>query len=314
MALLKVATTQFNTGNDVQQNLDKFLGYIDQAAEGGARLVVGPEFGNHTSFYRDRDHAWNVAVEADGDYVRAIRQRAQEKSIFVVFNATCRDAGALYIRNFLVGDSGEMIGTDDKQVLMGGESIHLSSSTHPGRVFDTTIGRIAMMSCLDGVPPETARNLALQGAQLITNSHNSCALDEPYLHIPVRAAENRVWIMAAGKVGYICVEDMVGPLTADVGIPQHLLIALGENPILNPHGVEVSKLPSGSEGIVFADVDLDDARDKRWRDGDLFAGAPRDTRKRPGTPIPGRCHQRALRPPIRGKLQQGPRPGSRRRG
>ncbi len=58
MALLRVATTQFNTGNDVQRNLDKFLCYIDEAAANVARLVIGPEFGNHTSFYRDRDHAW----------------------------------------------------------------------------------------------------------------------------------------------------------------------------------------------------------------------------------------------------------------
>ena len=214
MNTVRVATTQFRVGNNIQANLETMLDYIDQAADGGAQLVVGPEFGNHTSFYTSIEQAWDVAVELQGDYVKAIQQKASQRNIFVVFNATRRGDSkpTAYITNFLIGPDGALIGTDDKQVLMGGESQNLAASTHPGRVFDTAIGRIGMMSCLDGVPPETARNLALKGAQIITNSHNSCALDEPYCHIPVRAAENNVWVIASGKVGVICIDEMLEPL------------------------------------------------------------------------------------------------------
>ena len=51
---VRVATTQYRTGNDVDANLATLLGLIDEAAEGGAALVVAPEFGNHTSFYMSK--------------------------------------------------------------------------------------------------------------------------------------------------------------------------------------------------------------------------------------------------------------------
>ena len=71
------------------------------------------------------------------------------------------------ISNFLVAADGRLLGRNNKQTLMGGESIHLTAATVAGQVFDTEIGRIGMMSCLEGVPPESARNLALRGAQLL---------------------------------------------------------------------------------------------------------------------------------------------------
>lgn len=270
---VRVATTQYRTGNDVDANLATLLGLIDEAAAGGAALVVAPEFGNHTSFYSDADHAWEIAVDLDGPYVRAVRDKAAEREIHVVFNATCRgeNEGDIFIRNFLVGPAGELIGWNDKQTLMGGESVFLSGSTEPGKVFETAIGRIGMMCCLDGVPPECARNLGLRGAQIITNGHNSCALDEPYTHIPVSAAENHCWVIAAGKLGPVVVDEMVQPLADQVGIPAHLISSLGENPVLDPMGEAVARFECQQGGVLFADIDVAAADDKRWADGDLMA-------------------------------------------
>jgi predicted amidohydrolase len=270
---IRVATTQYRTGNDVEANLQTLLGLIDEAADGGAQLVVAPEFGNHTSFYSDAAQAWEVAVEMQGPYVQAVRDKAAQRQLHVVFNATCRgeEAGCIYISNFLVGPDGRLLGRNDKQALMGGESLYLTGAKTEGQVFETAIGRIGMMSCLDGVPPECARNLALRGAQIITNGHNSCALDEPYTHIPVSAAENHVWVIASGKVGPVCTDEMLQPLADQVGIPPHLITALGENPVLNPQGEAVARFECEQSGVLYADIEVELADDKSWADGDLFA-------------------------------------------
>ena len=270
---VRVAAAQYRTGNDVEENLQTLLGLIEQAAEGGARLLVTPEFGNHTSFYADADHAWDIAVSVDGPYVQAVRGKAAACSIHVAFNATCRgeEPGEIFIRNFLVGPDGELIGWNDKQTLMGGESIHLSGAKQAGQVFETEIGRIGMMCCLDGVPPEAARNLAVRGAQIITNGHNSCALDEPYTHIPVSAAENHCWVVAAGKLGPVVVDEMIQPLADQVGIPAHLISSLGENPVLNPQGEAVARFDCQQGGLIFADIEVEQADNKDWGDGDLMA-------------------------------------------
>ena len=270
---VRVAITQYHVGNDIQANLAKLLDYIEQAAAGGAQLVVAPEFGNHSSFYIDVDQAWDVAIERDGPYVKAVQEKAKQCGIHVVFNATSRgeQKPTAYITNFLIGPDGEMIGYDYKQVLMSGEATFLSASPIPGRVYDTAIGRIGMMSCLDGVPPETARNLALLGAQIITNAHNSCALDEPYEHIPARAAENHIWMLPSGKSGYICMPEQVEMIAQMLDAPGHIAKAHGENPILDPQGKAIARLPCLEEGIVFADIEPAAADNKQWADGDLFA-------------------------------------------
>ena len=43
---------------------------------------------------------------------------------------------------------------------------------------------------------ETPRGLAVRGAQLLINSLNSFAFDEASLHIPVRAPENKVFVIS----------------------------------------------------------------------------------------------------------------------
>ena len=153
MPTIRVATTQYHVANDVEANLNKLLDFIDQAAAGGAQLIVAPEFGNHSSFYTDINQAWDVAITVDGAYVKAVQDKAKQKNMFVVFNATRRGecSPTAYISNFLIGPDGELIGIDDKQVLMGGEAQNLSGSQQEGQVFDTAIGKIGMGADTDPI-------------------------------------------------------------------------------------------------------------------------------------------------------------------
>ena len=82
----------------------------------------------------------------------------------------------------------EIVATSDKQVLMGGERLHIAEGVDHSPVVDTPFGRVGMYSCMDGVIFETPRMLAVRGAQLLLNSLNSFALDEAALHVPVRAS------------------------------------------------------------------------------------------------------------------------------
>lgn len=271
MPTIRVATAQYRVSNDVQSNLDKLLSMIDRAAAGGAQLLVTPEFGNHTAFYADAEYARKVAIEPDGDYVKAVAARAKQHQLYVVFNATTRAGDALRLRNYLVGPDGEVIGSGDKQVLMGGEREHIGGSTTEGAVFETPIGRIGLYSCLDGVFCETSRCLAIQGAQILCNTLNSCALDEPGTHIPMRAMENRVWVVASGKAGPIVVDEMIQPLCDMVGIQPHLLEGHAESPVVGPDGRVRVKGAQYAEDLVFADIDPGEADNKRWDDGDLMA-------------------------------------------
>lgn len=89
---------------------------------------------------------------------------------------------------------------------------------------------------MDGVIFETPRGLALRGAQVLGNSLNSFALDEASLHVPVRAAENRVFVVAANKVGPLVPEGLLEAVAARIKEAPRFLHGAGERPDRRPEG------------------------------------------------------------------------------
>ena len=120
---------------------------------------------------------------------------------------------------------------------------------------------------MDGVINETPRMLAVEGAQLLLNSLNSFALDEASLHIPVRAVENRVWVVAANKVGPLVPERSIAAVAERVGVPADRLHGAGESQIVAPDGTVVAMGPRTGEAVVIADIDVSAANDKTRPDG-----------------------------------------------
>ena len=147
-----------------------------------------------------------------------------------------REDGRVTGSNILIGPDGAILAVSDKQVLMGSERDHLDPATERSTVVETPFGRVGLYSCMDGVINETPRMLAVEGAQVLLNSLNSFALDEASLHVPVRAVENRVWVVAANKVGPLVPERSIAAVAERVGVPAGLLHGAGESQIVAPDG------------------------------------------------------------------------------
>ena len=270
---MRVAVGQFGVGPDVAINLATCLATLDRAADLHADLVVLPEFCNHPSWYDDAGHCFEVALDIDGDFLRAVAAKAQAIGAWVVVNCTLRrDASRCTGTSILYDAKGALRGSTDKQVLMGHENVHLSKAEQAGPVVATPFGRVGLYACMDGVISETPRCLALRGAQLLCNSLNSFALDEGALHIPVRAAENKVFVAAANKVGPLIPEHLLAPVSRQTGIPERFLMGAGESQIVAPDGTVLAIASKDREQMVFADIELGDADRKRRPDGsDIFA-------------------------------------------
>ncbi len=270
---VRVAAVQLAATQDLEENLETCVRMIHRAADEGAELVVLPEFCNHVSWYDGREHSQRMAQDLDGPFIAGIATAASERDVWVMVNVTLRrEGGRVTGTNVLIDSAGRVVATSDKQVLMGSERDHLDGATEAGPVVDTPFGRVGMYSCMDGVINETPRGLALRGAQILLNSLNSFALDEASLHIPVRAPENRVWIVAANKVGPLVPAAAIGAVSQAVGVPEDRLHGAGESQIVAPDGTVVAKGPLTGEAVVIADIDVCLADDKRRPDGtDVFA-------------------------------------------
>ena len=277
---IRVAAAQFHTGSDLEENLQICLRMIRKAAESKPDLIVLPEFCNHVSWYEDQAHCQQVSISLDSPWLQTIADCAKEVCAYVVINCTVlRADGACTGTSLLYSPQGELLADNDKQIYIGHENDFLRPAQQPGPIVDTPFGRLGLYACMDGVINEPPRSLSLRGAQIICNSVNSFAPDEGSLHMPVRAAENKVFMIAANKVGPLIPEFLMDPVSEATGITKAFLCGAGDSQIVAPDGT-VLAIAGKDEEIIFADIDPSQALNKVAADGtDIFASRRPDLYK-----------------------------------
>lgn len=284
----RVSVVQFGTGTDVSANLGTCLRMIDESAKSSPDFIVLPEFSNHCAIYESLEYADEVAVELSGEFLSEIAARAKEHCTYIKINVTLKKLGDKpTVSNLLYSPEGKLAGRADKQVLMGNENNFCSRAETAGDVVDTEFGKVGMYACADGLLMETTRLLALRGAKLLLNSLNSFAEDEASLHIPVRAAENRVFVAAACKVDYLVPKHILATFAEKMKIAPEALKGAGESQIVAPDGTVLAKANRTEADIVFADIDLDHANPE------VFL---KDRRPRLYAPIGSKPEQRKYAP------------------
>lgn len=268
MPTIRVSAIQFAVTEDVSDNLATVLRMIDAAAQHRPHLIVTPEFINHLMWFRDAEHCYEKSVDLDGEFLSAIAAKACQHQCYIKVNVTLRRA---YPRvtgtNILFDPTGARAAVTDKQILMGNENNFLTPAAEPAHVIETPLGRLGMYCCMDGVIPEPARALAVRGAHILLNSLNSFAHDEAALHIPVRAGENKVYIVAANKVGGLVPPELAEVVAARLKIPAEAIAGAGESQIIAPDGTVLAKAPRVGEAVIYADIDVSDAGRKLRPDG-----------------------------------------------
>jgi predicted amidohydrolase len=256
----RVSAAQFGAGTDVAENLQTCLRMIDEAARHSPNFIVLPEFSNHCAIYESLEYADQVALDLDGQFLSAIAARAKQHNSYIKINVTIKKQGGKpTVSNLLYSPDGKLAGRADKQVLMGNENNFCSRAETAGDVVETEFGKVGMYACADGLLMETTRLLALRGAKLLLNSLNSFAEDEASLHIPVRAAENKVFVVAACKVDYLVPKHILEVFAQKMKIKPEALQGAGESQIVAPNGTVLAKAKRTGEDVVYADIDLSEA-------------------------------------------------------
>lgn len=186
---MKFATVCMNCVYNKKENLAKYLKYIDEAADNGADLVLFPEqslqgylrslvamdVSGNTETNEFLYQYENAEVVPDGSSVQAVMNKAKERNIYVGFGMTEKDEYVdckLYNTAVLVGPEG-FVGKYRK-VHQPADEVHSYYSGNEFGVFDTALGRIGMLICYDAWFPESGRELALKGAEIILKPTATC--------------------------------------------------------------------------------------------------------------------------------------------
>lgn len=238
MSEVTIATTCMNVVFDKKKNLEKYFRFIDEAAAKGADLIVFPEQSlqgylfNMVSFKLETmeyQHA-NAELVPEGESTQLLIEKAKEKNIYIVWGMTERDkdrVDVLYNSSVIVGPEG-FIGVYRK-VHQPMDEIHVYYPGDKWPVFDTKLGKIGLLICYDKSFPESTRELALNGAEILIMSTawplsqvgadpNTDYCKYLYdLYDCVRAAENQCFFISSNHSGisgdheYCGFSRIVGP-------------------------------------------------------------------------------------------------------
>ena len=264
---LKVAMVQYDANEpNIDFNTKVAMKYIKEAKKSGAGIVLFPEcfltayccpdiveellpleeLENDSEFI-----GWcNSAVTEEEEHVLQIRKLAKELQIGVVITAFTK--GEKYPQNtaFIIDRNGDIILKYSKVHTCDFDWERYLESGQEFKVCKFDGVKIGVMICYDREYPESARELMLQGAEIIFNP-NCCGGMEPRLkELSVRAMENMVGVA------------MANPPAPGMGRSAAFNpMVWGENGEVLDNTIIVAE--EFFEGIVYAEFDIDVIRKYR---------------------------------------------------
>ncbi len=236
----------------VERNLDRVEDLLDGA---DADLIVLPELFASGYFFRSTEHVRRVAEPVpEGRTTQRLMAWSRRTGAVLVAGLPERAGDALYNSAVVVTPEGGAVGTYRKIHLYYEEKLHFAPGDGGFPVFDVAdragnAYRLGVMVCFDWYFPESARTLALRGADVIAHPSNLVRPNCPRA-MPIRALENHVFTLTANRTG----RESNGSET---------LTFIGQSEICNPEGEILARAGGEDEGLFSAEIDPHAARERQ---------------------------------------------------
>ena len=171
---LHVAALQLPLGlADEAANIAAISALVEQAAQGGAQVILPPELFSGPYFCTLEDEALFALARPTAQHPSVIAMQALAGKLKVAIPTSFfeRDGHHYYNTLAMIGPDGEIIGTYRKSHIPDGPGYEEKYYFRPGntgfKVWDVFGARIGIGVCWDQWYPETARAMALMGAEVL---------------------------------------------------------------------------------------------------------------------------------------------------
>ena len=243
-----------------QSMIDKHVALIGRAADQGAQVCCLQELFYGPYFCAEQDTKWYAMTEGipDGPTTKLMQDLAKQHGMVLVVPMYERDMTGVYYNTAAV--------IDDEGTYLGKYRKHHIPHCHPGfwekfyfkpgdlgyPVFQTRFGRIGVYICYDRHFPEGARELGLNGAEIVFNPSATVAGLSEYLwklEQPAHAVANQYFVGAINRIG--------------TESPWNLGEFYGTSYYCNPRGQIIAEASRDQDEVVIADLDLDEIQEVR---------------------------------------------------
>ncbi len=295
MRKVTAAAVQMKCCEDVEKNIANAEKLVRQAAAKGAGIILLPELFERPYFCQERRYEYYGYAKPAGENDAVIHFSRIAAELSVVIPVSFYElAGNTMFNSVAVLDAdGTNLGIYRKTHIPDDHYYQEKFYFTPGdtgfQVFDTRYGKVGIGICWDQWFPETARCLALLGAELIF--YPTAIGSEPILECDSmehwrrcmmgHSASNIIPVIAANRVG----EETVKPCEEN-GSQSSSLKFYGSSFITDSSGALIQSMGREEEGVILTEFDLDEiSRDRRnW-------GLFRDRRPEQYAMISGKIRQ-----------------------
>jgi len=264
--IVNVGLIQMSCGDDTEENYNKAVAYIEQAARQGADIVCTQELFKSRYFCQVVDsHLFSLAerVTADSSTIQGLCELAADLEIVIITGLFEKRASGLYHNTAILIDAdGSYLGKYRKMHIPNDPLYYEKFYFTPGDlgypVFKTQYADVGVLICWDQWFPEAARLLAMMGAEVILiptaignrrragEQSTTDGYDETWITVQRgHAVANACYLAAVNRVGF---EPETGN---EDGIE-----FWGQSFVADPYGRVVAKAAADGEEIVVTPIDL----------------------------------------------------------
>ena len=278
MSSLMIAAVQMSCSRVLDENIEKADRLVREAAGAGAKVILLPELFERQYFCQERRYEYYDYARPveENDAVAHFKKLAAELKAVIPVSFYEKDINVLYNSCAVIDADGEILGVYRKTHIPDDHYYQEKFYFTPGNtgfmVFDTRYIRLGIGICWDQWFPETARALALKGAQLIM--YPTAIGSEPVLDtdsmphwrrtMQGHAAANIVPVAAANRYGSEKVQAC-----AENGGQSSELVFYGSSFITDETGEIIAQASRDKDEVLTAQIDPE-AADKARLDWGLF--------------------------------------------
>jgi len=226
---------------ETERNFETCLERLEEAATAGCSLVVLPECALSGYMFDSAEEAAPFAEEIPGPAILRLADACARLGLHAAVGILERDGDDLRNAAVLLGPGGVLARYRKSHLPFLGVDRFTLPGDEPFEPVDTPIGRIGIEICYDLRFPELTRALALRGAEIVVHPTNWPVQVRPLADFMTRAraAENRVFLLTANRVGrerdaeffgWSQIVDPLGRRLAEAGATEERLVVAEIDP------------------------------------------------------------------------------------
>lgn len=264
--MVKVSAIQMNMSEDKSANIAKAIEFVRESHSNGAQIILLPELFESLYFCKDMDKeyfSWASKLK-NNSLIKQFSSLAKELEV-VILVSYFEKTDDNYFNSLVVIDAdGRVMDNYRKTHIPDGpgyeEKFYFKEGDTGFKVYDTAYAKIGVGICWDQWFCETARALALKGAEIIF--YPTAIGSEPEIHIDSKEHWQRVQMgHAATNTVPVVVANRVG---LEVGESCELTF-YGSSFITDYTGAKIAEASRQNEEIIYAEFDLEEnARQREY--------------------------------------------------